>query len=293
MWDSATKKQFRQALIEVYRNYRLLEIFVMDELGERLTEITHEQSLKVVAFDVIEWAESQRRLDELFAAFCRENPRHMLALQRPSSSPSPPPKPPPTSPPVLQEYRRDVVWAEPMVPPAPVNHGDSTVTSAPKQQPKEKPRSRETEQANPKPNAKPQSQTPSWWKWQGTISVVIAYTVTGIVLAFSGAPIVMWALPLALALAWTLARTLAFPLALAGAWALAGVEAWALVLVWALALPGTWALALAWDELMTVQHNGVLVFITLAVIAGLSLALGALLALPFDITIPTDWSWLR
>jgi hypothetical protein len=237
MWDSATKKQFRLALIDVYRDYSLLEIFVADELGERLKEITHEQSLKVVAFKLLEWAESQKRLDELFAAFCRENPRHVLALQPPSSSLSPPPEPPPTPPSVSQEYRRDVVRTELMDSVAPVNRGDSTVISSPKQQPKEKSRSRDTVQEKQK--TKPRLQSQSLWTWKWTIAFTTSHLVMGTLLALSNAPLIIWAVTFAGAFAWALFFALCVALVLA--WGLAGILVGAIVgavlgaVVWAVA----------------------------------------------------------
>ncbi len=78
MWNSATKKRLRQALTNVYPNYRLLEIFVADELEVRLAVITHEQGLTVVAFDLIDWAERSGRIDELYEKFCQENPHYKL-----------------------------------------------------------------------------------------------------------------------------------------------------------------------------------------------------------------------
>jgi formylglycine-generating enzyme required for sulfatase activity len=78
MWNPATKKRLRQALTDVYPKYRLLEIFVAEELGERLTVITHEQGLIVVVFDLIDWAERSGRIDELYEKFCQENPHYKL-----------------------------------------------------------------------------------------------------------------------------------------------------------------------------------------------------------------------
>jgi len=76
MWNATNKKQFRQALQDCYPNYRLLEMFVMDELDENLSIITGEKQLQIATFDLINWALSQGCIDLLFAAFCRENPHH-------------------------------------------------------------------------------------------------------------------------------------------------------------------------------------------------------------------------
>jgi hypothetical protein len=113
MWNHATKKHFRQVLIDRYRNDRELEIFLMDELGVKLAVISQGQtSLEVVAFDVIHWAEASGQLDLLLAAFCRENPSHPLRAQLnglsvggspPVSPPIAQPSPPPVVPPAVVE----------------------------------------------------------------------------------------------------------------------------------------------------------------------------------------------
>jgi uncharacterized protein YjhX (UPF0386 family) len=113
MWNHATKKHFRQVLIDRYRNDRELEIFLMDELGVKLAVISQGQtSLEVVAFDVIHWAEASGQLDLLLTAFCRENPNHPLRAQLnglsvggspPVSPPIAQPSPPPVVPPAVVE----------------------------------------------------------------------------------------------------------------------------------------------------------------------------------------------
>ena len=74
-WTNKGKKKFRLALLDVYRGYSQLQIFVADELGERLTTIASEnKGLETVAFDLIDWAESKGRLDDLYEAFAEEHP---------------------------------------------------------------------------------------------------------------------------------------------------------------------------------------------------------------------------
>jgi hypothetical protein len=107
MWNHATKKHFRQVLIDRYRNNRELEIFLMDELGVKLAVISHGQtSLEVVAFDVIHWAEASGQLDLLLTAFCRENPSHPLRTQLNGLSVG---GSPPVSPPIAQPSPLPVV----------------------------------------------------------------------------------------------------------------------------------------------------------------------------------------
>jgi hypothetical protein len=298
MWNPATKKRFRQALIEVYRNYRLLEIFVMDELGERLTVITHEQSLDVVVFDLIEWAEAQGRLDELFAAFCRENPRYVIRSQL-SNPPS-----------VSPTYRREVVQTPPVVPVQVVDFRSTATPNPPKPPPK-----RDTPAAKVKTTSEPQLTLWQQWKWLNFLTGL--YVVIGLLLAFCNAPIAVWVLVVASVVAWAVAKARA----MASAVASVSEEAWALVSTFAVAVVATvilssvfawaWALTLvstvavtlfvmtmtvvltllfvslqAWDKAWNTwdyvqtkpDWQKVMIFVTLA---GLGLVLGAVLALPF------------
>jgi len=77
--DSEKRKAFRLALQGVYRSPGELAIFVDEELNEHLDSLveggTHEQ----VVHQLIQWARSSqegRSLDQLYAAFKRNNPRH-------------------------------------------------------------------------------------------------------------------------------------------------------------------------------------------------------------------------
>ncbi|MEM9244793.1 MAG: AAA-like domain-containing protein, partial [Cyanobacteria bacterium P01_F01_bin.153] len=78
-WTSDRKKQFRQALQDVYRSYSELRIFVDDGIDVRLPEISQNDSLTVAAFELINWAEAKGRLQELYSAFCVANPKHGFA----------------------------------------------------------------------------------------------------------------------------------------------------------------------------------------------------------------------
>lgn len=84
-WTNKEKKQLRLALLDVYRGYAKLKIFVADELGERLEAIAPENAdLTAIAYDLIDWAESKGRLDDLYEAFLEENPGR--AIQGKSAS---------------------------------------------------------------------------------------------------------------------------------------------------------------------------------------------------------------
>ena len=106
-WTPKTKKQLRQALMSVYRNYQDLKIFVAEDLEEQLPVIVEPTALKAATFELIEWAESKGRLDGLYQAFCDENadnpatqqlvksvsPLIQGSAQEKSFSPSPTPVP--------------------------------------------------------------------------------------------------------------------------------------------------------------------------------------------------------
>ncbi|MGD1936812.1 MAG: AAA-like domain-containing protein [Cyanophyceae cyanobacterium] len=78
-WTSDRKKQFRQALQDVYRSYGALSLFVAEEVGENLEAIAGAGNLTEAAFKLIDWAEAKGRLEELYAAFCAEDPGHGFA----------------------------------------------------------------------------------------------------------------------------------------------------------------------------------------------------------------------
>ena len=81
-WSRKEKKKFRLALVETYRTYKKLEIFVADELDERLEAIVpSSQDLDAAAFDLIEWADAKGSLGRLYGAFCDENPNHTFKVK--------------------------------------------------------------------------------------------------------------------------------------------------------------------------------------------------------------------
>jgi hypothetical protein len=81
-WDDSKKrKAFREALQQGYPSVAELAIFVDEELNENLAEVAGGENLKVNAYNLLSWADSQGRFDELYAAFKRENPHHS-ALQQ-------------------------------------------------------------------------------------------------------------------------------------------------------------------------------------------------------------------
>jgi hypothetical protein len=80
-WDRQRKKQFRQVLCQVYPDPDDLEMFVEEDFGERLAEITTESTLRQITFQLIRWAESKGCLDELFATFCKANSDNPIVNQ--------------------------------------------------------------------------------------------------------------------------------------------------------------------------------------------------------------------
>ena len=78
-WTHKDKKKLRLALLDAYRGYAPLKIFVADGLGIRLETIAAENAgLETVAFNLIDWAESKGSLDDLYEAFVEENPGKTL-----------------------------------------------------------------------------------------------------------------------------------------------------------------------------------------------------------------------
>lgn len=73
-WTNEIKQEFRKLLISFYPSPIDLEMFVSDAIGKNLAEISPEEKLEVVAFKLIQWAESHGRLDKLFEAFCEDSP---------------------------------------------------------------------------------------------------------------------------------------------------------------------------------------------------------------------------
>ncbi|MGD1851204.1 MAG: effector-associated domain EAD1-containing protein [Cyanophyceae cyanobacterium] len=105
-WNNVNRKALRAALQDAYLSYTRLEIFAHDELDASLERIApSSQDMETVAFKLIEWARAERRLDDLYEAFRRANPRHPFQIGEtakspvpkasPSVSPTPIPAPPP------------------------------------------------------------------------------------------------------------------------------------------------------------------------------------------------------
>jgi formylglycine-generating enzyme required for sulfatase activity len=87
-WTGNNRRKFRLALQESYPTYSALSIFVREELNITLTEITRSTSIVATIANLLKWAESQGRLDEIFEAFCHDRPNHSFVreLQQNSST---------------------------------------------------------------------------------------------------------------------------------------------------------------------------------------------------------------
>ncbi|MEM6503227.1 MAG: NB-ARC domain-containing protein, partial [Cyanobacteria bacterium P01_C01_bin.89] len=72
-WTAKDKKEFRKALQDCYRDYDALEIFAAEECELRLSEVVDNCSLQKAAFELIQRAEAQGELEDLFEAFRQEN----------------------------------------------------------------------------------------------------------------------------------------------------------------------------------------------------------------------------
>lgn len=72
--DRSKRKVFRQMLQRVYRNYDDLDLFVDEELDENLAAIAHDQNVETAVHALLKQMRSDNRLNEVFDAFCRENP---------------------------------------------------------------------------------------------------------------------------------------------------------------------------------------------------------------------------
>ena len=82
-WDGASKKAFRRALVDAYPSYAQLQLFLQEEFGVSLSVVAGEGQLEGAAFELVQWAEVNGRLDELFTDFARGNPRHPFAKREP------------------------------------------------------------------------------------------------------------------------------------------------------------------------------------------------------------------
>ena len=66
-------KEFRNAILSAYPNKIDLEIMVSDELNENLDSISTGENIEQVVFKLIQWAESQSKLEQLVKAACKSN----------------------------------------------------------------------------------------------------------------------------------------------------------------------------------------------------------------------------
>jgi len=59
-------KDFRSALLDAYRDYRELKIFVHDALDKNLNEIIgSDEGLDIVVFELLEWSDAKKLLTDL------------------------------------------------------------------------------------------------------------------------------------------------------------------------------------------------------------------------------------
>jgi len=78
-WDDNKKrKDFREALQKVYPSDAELAIFVDDALDKNLTTIAGGDNLQVIAYNLVNWARAQSRLDELYNVFKQEHCKHSV-----------------------------------------------------------------------------------------------------------------------------------------------------------------------------------------------------------------------
>ncbi|MEM6502348.1 MAG: SUMF1/EgtB/PvdO family nonheme iron enzyme [Cyanobacteria bacterium P01_C01_bin.89] len=152
-WTRKDKKEFRKALQGVYRDYGRLKIFVAEEMGWQLEDIVASgQPMITVGFELLEWAEGQHALQELYEAFREENPNHPFKLKtpakpQPSAQPAPLPTPAPEQPAaaeIKQEHQSSgdnvagnkyVYYTAPPPDPAPVPEPVHTPEPAPAPKP--------------------------------------------------------------------------------------------------------------------------------------------------------------
>lgn len=78
-WDDRRKTKFRDALQRQYPSDAALQAFARRALEVDLAEIAARSPLKVAASELVEWAQSEGKLDRLWTAFCQE--------ERPSPTP--------------------------------------------------------------------------------------------------------------------------------------------------------------------------------------------------------------
>ena len=74
--DNKKRKEFREALQDVYRKEAELEIFIDDELDENLVTVAGGDNLQIITYNLVNWAKAQGRLNDLYDAFKRNNKTH-------------------------------------------------------------------------------------------------------------------------------------------------------------------------------------------------------------------------
>ncbi|MFK8184519.1 MAG: effector-associated domain EAD1-containing protein [Phormidesmis sp.] len=76
-WDRHKRKAFKSALHQVYPDYNQLDLFVYDAIDENLADITNDTRVEISIRYLLRWADGREGvLDELFEAFCEENPNN-------------------------------------------------------------------------------------------------------------------------------------------------------------------------------------------------------------------------
>lgn len=90
--DNKKRKEFREALQEVYPSVDALAIFVDEELNENLVSIAGGDNLQAIAYNLVKWANAQGRIQAqglrsgLYDAFKEGNPRHPVIAKLERSS---------------------------------------------------------------------------------------------------------------------------------------------------------------------------------------------------------------
>jgi hypothetical protein len=79
--DNSKRKTLRLALQRVYINKAALALFVDEELNENLEVIAPSSNLQDTAAGLVVWARANGRLNEVYKAFCCENPNDSLITE--------------------------------------------------------------------------------------------------------------------------------------------------------------------------------------------------------------------
>ncbi|MEM6500647.1 MAG: tetratricopeptide repeat protein [Cyanobacteria bacterium P01_C01_bin.89] len=85
-WDQKRKKAFRAALLDTYRSYSVLRIFVDEALEKNLEAIVgSDEGLEVAIYKLVDWADAKKRSQDLYGYFCEENPESEFSQSLESS----------------------------------------------------------------------------------------------------------------------------------------------------------------------------------------------------------------